>query len=120
MFQFSTTIFLLQTVAALRTCVENGWLDESALSTAKFIEVVTKWYSIMSGRQVYEGLYRDKSKHQTESKLEFLEDVFIPLIQNLEFVNGISKWLHFQSSVLISTKAVLMFYDLYVVNGMLF
>jgi hypothetical protein len=92
-------------------------MEEAALTTAKYFETLTIWYEIMSSRSMWDALKKDKSIGYTAEKLDFLENIFIPLIQQQVPVHDKIKWLPSQSSVLLCTQAVLDLYDIYVANG---
>jgi hypothetical protein len=109
--------FEFKVVSALKVCVVKGWLPEEAMTTACLIESVTKWYTILSARTKFDGLWKNDTTGKTEERLHYLSLEFIPLFQQIVPINSSKLWLPAMSSVLISTKAVLTVYDIYVEKG---
>lgn len=104
-------------MAAMKTCVEKGWMSREALPTAAYIETITEWFCIMSARRMSEGLWKNDRTGKSQRKLQFLEQEFVPLIREMLPMNSSKKWLPAMTSALICTEAVLKIYDIYVAKG---
>lgn len=81
--------------------------DDSGLTTAWFIELVSKWFSLMTSRNPVMALskFNKKEYHDT---IKFLEEVIV-VFRNLRIVGNNNKviWKPIQTGVILSTTSIL-------------
>ncbi|GBN22900.1 hypothetical protein AVEN_254541-1 [Araneus ventricosus] len=94
---------------ALRYYVNLKKLDESALATAWFIEIVARWFDIVTSRSYSVSL--SLSKRNCDETVAFLESV-IWLLSNLKIgIRGV--WKPVQAGIVLTTTSMLALQEMY-------
>ena len=97
-------VFSHSVSAALRLMVETENWDKSALTTSWFIDVIDRWFNLMSSRYPVMALSLfDAEKYQ--SAVDFLE-FMIDLFRHIAIGNG-GVWKPVQTGIILSTMSVL-------------
>ena len=95
-------VFSHSVSAALQLVVETENWDKSVLSTSWFIEIIDKWFNLMSSRHPVMALSLfDADKHK--QAVEFLN--FVDLFRHIAIGNGV--WKPVQAGIILSTMSVL-------------
>lgn len=89
--------------------VEEG--NTAAMTTSWFIEIVNKWFEIMTNRKTLLALRRSNVRVYEET-ITFLNDV-IKLFEELQVKNpnGKTSWKPIQTGVILSTSSILHLQD---------
>lgn len=99
------TFFHHDTAAALWYYVEMEHLDETALTTAWFVDQVQKWFGMMTSRTKKEALL-----HRRPDGINFLESI-ICLFQSISIGTKGGAWKPVQTGVFLSTRSALEIQD---------
>lgn len=97
----ATTVFSDQVGTALELLAN---LNDAKITTAWFIKFITRWFRIMSGRNLYLALGFNNIK-KFEETIAFLHEV-IELFKGLK-IGQKGNWKPFQTAVIMSTTTVL-------------
>ena len=99
------------TASALRFAVEEKLLPVEALTTAWFIELLSKWFEACNARCCSQGLHAT-SGDKINTLLLMLE-----ITPKLSFSNDRCSWKPIQTGILISTTSILNLYAALVASG---
>ena len=77
---FVRQVFSSETAAAIRTMVACDRLPTNALPTAKFVELVEKWYKLINNRRPILAMLKSRPEDNTKTK-QFLNNFMFVLTQ---------------------------------------
>ena len=92
------------TSAAIKFYISKGKISQNHLTTAWFLELIYKWYSILSSRSAKLGLSKNNMVEYEET-LKFLKDM-IHITSNIK-IGQKGHWKPIQTGILLSTQTVL-------------
>ena len=100
-------VFSKSVSAALHVMVDTGVYDQSALTTAWFVDIVNHWFDLMSSRHPIVAL----SKFDQAKYVEAVE--FLNMVNDLfrRVVIGNEHWKPVQSGVILSTTSMLLVHE---------
>ncbi|KAK8772139.1 hypothetical protein V5799_024617, partial [Amblyomma americanum] len=108
-------VFNHAVASALRLLVEQGKIDEEALTTAWFVDQVFKWFSLMTSRTPTMAL-SDLCSEKGKEAVTFLND-FMEVFRNLHIIDKAktnATWKPIQVGIIITTTTALNLRELYV------
>lgn len=108
-------VFNHAVASALRLLVEQGKIDEEALTTAWFVDQVFKWFSLMTSRTPTMAL-SDLCSEKGKEAVTFLND-FMEVFRNLRIIDKAktnATWKPIQAGIIITTTTALNLRELYV------
>lgn len=109
-------LFSKPVVDGLRYLVKEGYSSDM-LTTAAFVDIVRRWFDIVSSRELHRALSRRREDKFVEA-MTFLEQV-IKLFHDITFLKG--GWNPIQTGVICSTKTLInLTYYLLDVKGLSF
>lgn len=77
---FARQVFSSENAAAIRTMVQCDLLPITALPTAKFSELVEKWYKLINNRRPILAMWKSRPEENQKTK-QFLQDFMLLVTQ---------------------------------------
>lgn len=90
--------------AAIKYYIARGKIAEKHLTTAWFLEIVHKWYNIMTSRIIKHGLSK-RNMDEYNATIDFLKE-FVEITRNI-YIGSKRHWKPLQTGILLATECVL-------------